>query len=89
MFTKTAESFFGGKRSNLARALKDGGWSASAVYLWRGVVPYAAARKLEQITDGKLQVIPDLYDERGNIANPADKILPPEKKLKSKRKRAA
>ncbi len=90
MFTKTAESFYGGKRSHLAQALRDD-WSTSAVYLWRGVVPLAAARKLEQISGGKLQVIADLYDERGNIANPADKILPPEKKskLKSKRKRAA
>lgn len=89
MFTKTAESFFGGNRAKLAQALKDG-WSASAVYLWKGVVPLAAARKLEQISEGKLQVIPDLYDERGSIANPQDKILPsPEKKHKSKRRRAA
>lgn len=91
MFTKTAESFFGGKRSHLAQALKDD-WSTSAVYLWRGVVPLAAARKLEQISDGKLQVIPDLYDERGSIVNPDDKIIPRDnaaKKHKSKRKRAA
>ncbi len=89
MFTKTAESFFGGKRIHLANALRDC-WSSSAVYLWKGVVPLAAARKLVEISDGKLQVIPDLYDERGNIASQRDKILPdPDKKPKSKRKRAA
>ncbi len=90
MFTKTAQSYFGGKRSHLAQALKDD-WSVSAVYLWKGVVPLAAARKLEQITEGRLQVIPDLYDDRGSIVNPEDKILPRDhvKKHKSKRRRAA
>ncbi len=75
MLTKTAESFFGGKRCHLANALKDD-WSVSAVYLWKGVVPLNAARKLQEITEGKLQVIEDLYDERGSIVSRADKILP-------------
>ena len=85
MFTKTAQSYFGGKRSHLAQALKDE-WSVSAVYLWKGVVPLAAARKLEEITDGKLQVIPDLYTDRGSIASPEDKILPDPDKIKPKHK---
>ncbi len=79
MLTDTAQSFFGGRRADLAKAL-DGNWSASAVYLWKGVVPLAAARKLAEITEGKLQVIEELYDERGNIASDDDKILPKHKR---------
>lgn len=85
MFTKTAQSFFGGKRSHLAQALKDD-WSVSAVYLWKGVVPLAAARKLEEISGGKLQVIADLYDDHGNIVSQEDKILPDPNKIKPKQK---
>jgi hypothetical protein len=87
MFTNIAQSFFGGRRIDLAKAL-EGDWSASAVYLWKGIVPLAAARKLEKITEGKLRVIEELYDERGNIVSANDKILPA-KKHKSKRRRAA
>jgi hypothetical protein len=79
MRTDTAQAFFGGRRADLAKALQ-GTWSASAVYLWKGVVPLAAARKLSEMTEGKLQVIEDLYDERGNIASEDDKILPKQKR---------
>jgi hypothetical protein len=79
MLTNTAQAYFGGRRADLARVLSND-WSASAVYLWKGVVPLAAARKLAEITKGELQVLDDLYDEKGNIVNPADKILKPVKK---------
>lgn len=81
MYTKTAETFFGGKRFHLAQALKDE-WSASSVYLWKRVVPLNAARKLAELSEGKLKVLEDLYDDHGSIANVADKILPADKKKK-------
>jgi hypothetical protein len=82
MRTDTAQAFFGGRRADLAKAL-EGTWSASAVYLWKGVVPLAAAKKLAEITEGKLQVIEDFYDERGNIASEKDKILPAKHKRRA------
>lgn len=66
MYTKAAESFFGGKRIHVARALEPH-WSLSAVYLWEEIVPLAAARKLAELSGGKLPVIDELYDDHGNI----------------------
>lgn len=66
MYTAKAESYFGGKRIHVARAL-DPHWSASAVYLWEDIVPLAAARKLAELSDGKLHVVEELYDQHGNI----------------------
>lgn len=74
MYTATAEAHFGGKRVHVARAL-DPLWSTSAVYLWDEVVPLAAARKLAELSDGKLEVIEELYDQHGNI-----KSIPVKKK---------
>jgi hypothetical protein len=88
MRTDTAQAFFGGRRANLAKALH-GIWSASAVYLWKGVVPLAAAKKLSEITKGELQVVEELYDERGSIASVSDKILKPPKEIKPKVRRRA
>ena len=79
MLTQTAQAYFGGRRADLARVLEPD-WSASAVYLWKRVVPLAAARKLSEIAKGELPIIETLYDGKGNILDPADKILPPPKK---------
>lgn len=66
MYIEAAEKFFGGKRADLARVLRDE-WSTSAVYLWDEVVPLAAARKLCELSSGQLPVLNELYDSHGNI----------------------
>jgi hypothetical protein len=66
MLKQTALAHFGGRRADLARALHPA-WSSSAIYLWGDIVPLAAARKLSELSGGKLEVIEDLYDEQGNI----------------------
>ncbi len=66
MHIEDAEAYFGGKRVGIAKALEPH-WSTSAVYLWKDVVPLAAARKLAELSEGRLEVIEDLYDQHGNI----------------------
>jgi hypothetical protein len=64
MLTQSAETHFG-NRAAIAHALGDSR-SVSAVYQWKDVVPLAAARRLEKITEGKLRVNNALYDEFGH-----------------------
>ena len=71
-----------GLHSDIARALQPH-WSTAAVYLWGEIVPLAAARKLAEVSGGKLVVVEELYDAKGNITQAA------KKKHKSRRKRAA
>jgi hypothetical protein len=71
MLIETAEKFYGGKRAGVARVLNEW-WSQSAVYLWKDVVPLAAARKLSELSGGRLEVIDSMYDQHGNIVRSKD-----------------
>lgn len=55
-----------GSRHAIAKALA-GSRSVSAVYQWGEVVPRAAAKRLETISNHALVVDESLYDELGNI----------------------
>lgn len=78
MLIETAESFFGG-RAHIARALGPNR-SVSAVYQWTDIVPLAAARRLQELSNGELRIVESLYDEHGRAIH---------KKKSKKRKRKA
>lgn len=65
MLTQSAELHFGG-RAGIAKALA-GNRTVSAVYQWGDVVPLGAARRLATLSEGKLPVVEDMYDELGRI----------------------
>jgi hypothetical protein len=65
MLTQSAESHFGG-RAGIAKALA-GSRTMSAVYQWGEVVPLGAARRLAALSEGKCQVVEELYDDLGRI----------------------
>jgi hypothetical protein len=65
MLITDAEQFFGG-RKGIAQALSDRR-SLSAVYQWEHAVPLAMARRLAEISQGKLSIDESVYDEMGRV----------------------
>lgn len=72
MFTSAAEKHFGG-RKGIARVLA-GIRSTAAVYLWGDVVPRAAAKRLEALSNNQVPVDESLYDEHGKIARKQESV---------------
>jgi hypothetical protein len=79
MLKATALEYFDGKRAELARALQPT-WSPQAIYLWDEIVPLAAARKLAELSGGRLEVIEDFYNAKGNITAEARKKHKPRRR---------
>jgi hypothetical protein len=86
MLTDTAINHFG-RKFRIAQLLKPD-WTISAVYMWEDVVPHAAAQKLAQLSEGKLEVIESLYDSHGNIIRTEAEKRAAARKRKKRKKRA-
>jgi len=66
MWKHAVLAFYDDNQSAVARALKI---SRASVHNWPDLIPEASAYRLERITNGKLKVVPALYDQAKGRTN--------------------